>query len=48
MFEKVKSSIPLNWNLLSNPVNWVIVVLMVALAGLAVAAIFPASNNEEQ
>lgn len=35
-----KNKIPLNFELLSNPVNWVIILLMVAIAGLAVNLIF--------
>jgi hypothetical protein len=38
--EKIKSLIPLNWALLGNPINWVIVVLMIAIAGYSVALIF--------
>jgi hypothetical protein len=33
--------IPINWELIGNPYNWLVVVLMIALAGLALAAIFP-------
>lgn len=40
MIEKIKSWTPLNFELAGNPVNWVIVVLMVAIAGLAVSLIF--------
>jgi len=36
----------INWNLISNPVNWVIVILMISIAGLAIAAIFPDLYNE--
>lgn len=42
--ETLKSYLPLNFNLLSNPVNWVIVFLMVAIAGVALAAIFSGRN----
>jgi hypothetical protein len=37
--EKILSYIPLNWELMKNPVNWVIIFLMVTLAGMALAAI---------
>jgi len=44
--EKIMSYIPLNWELIKNPVNWVIVFLMIALAGMALAAIMQqASGN---
>jgi hypothetical protein len=36
----IKENIPLNFELLGNPVNWVIVLLMIAIAGLAVNVIF--------
>jgi hypothetical protein len=31
----------LNLALMANPVNWVIVILMIAIAGMAIAFIFP-------
>lgn len=47
MIEKIKSYIPINYELAGNPVNWVIIVLMVAIAGLAVSLIFnPASSGD--
>jgi hypothetical protein len=33
--------IPLNFNLLSNPFNWVNVLLMVMIGGLALHLLFP-------
>jgi len=39
--------IPINWNLISNPVNWVIVILMISIAGLGIAAVFPDLYNNE-
>jgi predicted membrane channel-forming protein YqfA (hemolysin III family) len=49
MFETLKSKIPLNWALLANPVNWVIVYVMIALAiaGLAFIITTPPAENEE-
>ena len=38
--------IPLNFELLRNPYNWVVVLLMVMIAGLAVATIFPAPTED--
>lgn len=47
--EGIKNAIPLNWDLLRNPVNWIIVFLMVAIAGAAIAIIFSATgaSNED-
>lgn len=42
--EGVKNAIPVNWDLLRNPVNWIIVFLMVAVAGAAIAVIFSATG----
>lgn len=42
--EQVKNAIPLNWSLLGNPVNWIIVFLMVAFAGAAIAVIVTSKN----
>jgi hypothetical protein len=36
----ISEKIPLNFELIGNPVNWVIVFLMIAIAGLAVNLIF--------
>lgn len=35
-----KAWLPLNFELLGNPINWVIILLMVAIGGLAVSLIF--------
>jgi hypothetical protein len=40
--------IPLNFELMKNPYNWVIIVLMVAIAGFAVALIFNVEPSPEQ
>lgn len=48
MFENVKKYVPLNWSLLANPVNWAIVILMLAIAALALAHIFPKTNSENK
>lgn len=49
MFEKLKGSIPINWTLVANPVNWVIVYLMIALsiAGLAFIVTTPPASTED-
>lgn len=44
VLEKIKSFTPLNLELIGNPVNWVIVVLMIAIAALAVSLIFHPDN----
>ena len=45
--EKLKSIIPLNFALMSNPVNWVIITLMVVLAGLGLALIMNGTAKKE-
>jgi len=37
---EIRDKIPLNLELMANPVNWIIILLMVAIAGLAVHLIF--------
>jgi len=44
--EKIKGLIPLNWELLANPVNWIIVFLMLALAGVGLALIARSTNGD--
>lgn len=38
--------IPLNFGLLKNPFNWIIVTLMVVIGGLALHLIFPDSTGQ--
>lgn len=45
MIEKIKGMLPFNWPLLANPVNWVIVFLMIAIAGLALKFIMSPNNS---
>jgi hypothetical protein len=45
--EKIKNFIPLNFELLSNPINWVIVTLMVLVAGMALAHIFKSPTGND-
>jgi hypothetical protein len=40
-------SVPINWALMRNPVNWVIVLLMVYIAGLGLALIFQSNPFAE-
>ena len=49
MIEKVKNAIPLNWVLMANPVNWIIIFLMVAIAGYGLAFVtsFAVAPTEE-
>lgn len=47
MFEKVKSYIPLNFGLMASPVNWIVITLIVVLAGMALAAILPTDQPTE-
>ena len=46
----LKAKIPLNWALMANPINWVIVWVMVAIAGYGIALIQNSSmsNMKEQ
>lgn len=39
MLDKIKGYIPLNFAIMRNPVNWVIVILMIAIAGLGLSVI---------
>lgn len=41
MLAKLKAALPLNWEIIGNPVNWVVVILMLAFAGVALALIVP-------
>jgi hypothetical protein len=45
--ETLRKYIPINFELIANPINWVIVVLMVVIAGLALAVIFPTNDISE-
>lgn len=40
--------IPINWALISNPYNWVVIILMVAIAGYGVAILFNPSPLEDK
>lgn len=40
--------VPLNFGLMRNPYNWIIVTLIVASASLALAALFPQSQDAKQ
>ncbi len=33
--------LPINWHLIGNPVNWVVILLMVLIAGFALHLILP-------
>ena len=43
----VTKYIPLNFALMSNPINWIIITLMVLLAGMAFALVFHPGNSED-
>lgn len=45
MLNKVAGYIPLNFQLLANPVNWIIVFLMLALAGVGLALIASSTGD---
>ena len=40
MLDRAKAYVPLNFELMGNPVNWVIMFLMVLFAGLALSLVF--------
>lgn len=44
MFEKIKGFVPLNFDLMANPVNWIIVTMMVLLAGMALAFVMKSTQ----
>jgi hypothetical protein len=39
--------IPLNFALLRSPINWLIITLMVLLAGMAFTLVFHPANSED-
>lgn len=41
----LSDKIPLNFAMMMNGYNWIILVLMVAIAGLALSLIFPTAIN---
>jgi len=41
MFDNIKKALPINWELAANPLNWIIILLMIAIAGAAIAFILP-------
>jgi hypothetical protein len=46
--DKLKSFIPINVELVANPVNWVIVFLMIAFAGVGLAFILQDHTTTEE
>lgn len=48
MLDGLRERIPVNLELAGNPVNWIIVLLMIAIAGLGMSLIFhqPGSNSQ--
>ena len=47
MIDKIKAYAPINTQLAGNWVNWVIVFLMVAIAGLAASLFFQAPSGDK-
>lgn len=45
MWEKVVKYTPINFELVANPVNWIIVFLMIVLAGAGLALIMKSSDT---
>jgi len=46
MIDWLKNNTPINYELAGNPVNWIIILLMVAIAGLALSLIFHSEKLE--
>lgn len=44
MIDTIKRYTPINFELAGNPVNWAIVLLMVAIAGLSFRLIFQSTS----
>jgi len=38
--------IPINWELIANPVNWAIILLMLAIGGIALHIVMPDYFNK--
>jgi len=38
--------LPINWRLIGNPINWAIVVLMIAIAGIAMDVLLNAAQGK--
>lgn len=45
MLDRIKAYTPINFELAGNPVNWVVVLLMVAIAGLALSLVFQPTDQ---
>lgn len=44
MLEKIMGWVPLNFDLMKNPVNWIIITMMVLLAGIALAFVMKSTT----
>lgn len=38
--------LPINWGLIKNPLNWIIILLMLIIGGFALDAILPHPNSQ--
>lgn len=45
--ENVAKKLPVNWGILKNPLNWIIVVLMVLIAGIAFSVVSRVVSTDE-
>lgn len=45
-FKRISSPV-LNWTLLTNPINWIIVPLIVILGGIALGLVFHPANHDD-
>lgn len=41
----IADKLPINWGLIKNPLNWIIIILMVAIAGMGAKLILSASRK---
>jgi len=46
MVQQIKDNLPLNFELMGNPVNWVIVALMILIAGFSISLIFNTTQGK--
>lgn len=47
MLDNLKKYLPLNFDLMANPINWIVILVMVLIAVLAISLVFNSSNTME-
>jgi hypothetical protein len=48
MLDKIKAALPINWELAANPINWIYILLMIAIAGAAIAFVLPSAPPTQE